>query len=78
MHTSRQVVDQPELQQEFQLRRFLWSFTTGWYKAKKGNKLDRAFWDKQSDQLIAFDKGFPGHYHRAGMGLAVEKLAPVI
>ena len=76
MRTSQQVVDQPKLQQKFQLRRFLWSFTAGWYKAKKGNKLDQAFWDKQSDQLIAFDKGFPGHYHGASTGLAVEGPAP--
>ena len=43
MHTSQQVVDQPKLQQEFQLCWFLWSFTAGWYKATKANKLDGPF-----------------------------------
>ena len=72
MRTSQQLVDNPELQKEFQIRRFLWLFTAGWYMAKKTNKLDRAFWDKQRDQLVDFDQGFPGHHRVAGMAPAVK------
>ncbi|KAF8801014.1 hypothetical protein BYT27DRAFT_7262425 [Phlegmacium glaucopus] len=47
------------IQQEFDVPQFLWIFTDNWHRAKKGNTLDTAFWDRQAQVLKDFERQHP-------------------